>query len=78
MTFHDSRSPRTTKGLEDAGVAELVDATDSKSVSGNRVWVRFPPPAPTNFYFRLTPVIAASPNSRDSIPSSLSSATTAE
>src|SRR6516225_11039600 len=29
-----------------AGVAELVDATDSKSVSGNRVWVRFPPPAP--------------------------------
>src|SRR5579883_1457418 len=32
--------------LIDAGVAELVDATDSKSVSGNRVWVRFPPPAP--------------------------------
>jgi ADP-ribose pyrophosphatase YjhB (NUDIX family) len=29
-----------------AGVAELVDAPDSKSGSGNRVWVRFPPPAP--------------------------------
>src|SRR5580698_6427930 len=29
-----------------AGVAELVDALDSKSSSGNRVWVRFPPPAP--------------------------------
>src|SRR3954470_7211498 len=25
-----------------AGVAELVDASDSKSDSGNRVWVRFP------------------------------------
>ncbi len=24
-------------------VAELVDALDSKSSSGNRVWVRFPP-----------------------------------
>src|SRR5262245_26216124 len=30
-----------------AGVAELVDAPDSKSGSGDRVWVRFPPPAPT-------------------------------
>ena len=30
-----------------AGVAELVDALDSKSSSGNRVWVRFPPPAPS-------------------------------
>src|SRR5690606_1029665 len=29
-----------------AGVAELVDAPDSKSGSGDRVWVRFPPPAP--------------------------------
>jgi hypothetical protein len=29
-----------------AGVAELVDASDSKSDFGNRVWVRFPPPAP--------------------------------
>ena len=29
-----------------AGMAELVDAPDSKSGSGNRVWVRFPLPAP--------------------------------
>jgi hypothetical protein len=27
-------------------MAELVDAPDSKSGSGNRVWVRFPLPAP--------------------------------
>ena len=25
---------------------ELVDVTDSKSVGGNIVWVRVPPPAP--------------------------------
>ena len=30
----------------DAAVAELVDATDSKSVSGDRVGVRFPSAAP--------------------------------
>src|SRR6202171_2800955 len=29
-----------------AGMAELVDALDSKSSSGNRVGVRFPLPAP--------------------------------
>ena len=29
-----------------AWVAKLVDAPDSKSGSGNRVWVRFPPQAP--------------------------------
>ena len=29
-----------------AGVMELADVTDSKSVPGNRVWVRVPPPAP--------------------------------
>ena len=28
-----------------AGVVEQVDATDSKSVGGNTVGVRFPPPA---------------------------------
>ena len=27
-------------------MAELVDAPDSKSGSGDRVWVRVPPPAP--------------------------------
>ena len=34
------------KPLNLAGVMELADVTDSKSVSGNRVWVRVPPPAP--------------------------------
>ena len=29
-----------------AGVLELVDETDSKSVVRNGVWVRVPPPAP--------------------------------
>ena len=30
-----------------ADVAELVDARDLKSLDGNVVWVRVPPPAPT-------------------------------
>ena len=30
----------------EAGVAELVDARDSKSRAGDSVRVRFPPPAP--------------------------------
>src|SRR5688572_23948653 len=44
----DSRCSARAKYLKyfSAGVAELVDAPDSKSGSGNRVWVRFPPPAP--------------------------------
>ncbi len=29
-----------------AGVSELADETDSKSVVSNGVWVRVPPPAP--------------------------------
>jgi hypothetical protein len=29
-----------------ADVAELVDARDLKSLDGNVVWVRVPPPAP--------------------------------
>ena len=32
----------------DAGVMELVDVTDSKSVGSDTVWVRVPPPAPQN------------------------------
>jgi hypothetical protein len=31
----------------DADVAELVDARDLKSLDGNVVWVRLPPPAPS-------------------------------
>jgi hypothetical protein len=32
--------------INDADVAELVDARDLKSLDGNVVWVRLPPPAP--------------------------------
>jgi hypothetical protein len=31
-----------------ADVAELVDARDLKSLDGNVVWVRVPPPAPVS------------------------------
>ena len=39
-------SNQAVHGLNYAGMAELVDAPDSKSGSGNRVGVRFPLPAP--------------------------------
>ena len=32
-----------------AGVAELVDAADSKSAGLKTVWVRVPPPAPNKY-----------------------------
>ena len=32
--------------INDADVAELVDARDLKSLDGDVVWVRVPPPAP--------------------------------
>jgi hypothetical protein len=35
-----------------ADVAELVDARDLKSLDGNVVWVRLPPPAPMSFNTR--------------------------
>ena len=38
--------PVNTLTLSWAGVAELVDATDSKSVDGDIVSVRFRPPVP--------------------------------
>ena len=34
------------KATSFAGVMELVDVTDSKSVGSDTVWVRVPPPAP--------------------------------
>ena len=37
-----------------AGVSELVDEADSKSVGSNAVWVRFPPPAHKNIPEILT------------------------
>ena len=33
-------------------MVELVDAIDSKSIIGNYVWVRVPPPAPMTYLFR--------------------------
>ena len=38
-----------------AGVMELVDVTDSKSVGGDIVWVRVPPPAPRRSKVRFAP-----------------------
>ena len=38
-----------THGKEIAGVMELADVTDSKSVGGDTVWVRVPPPAPNQY-----------------------------
>ena len=35
--------------LRQAGVSELADETDSKSVGRKGVWVRVPPPAPFIF-----------------------------
>src|SRR6516165_2725312 len=43
---HESRC-ESLVNIGDAGVAELVDAPDSKSGSGDRVSVRFRPPAPS-------------------------------
>ena len=37
-----------------ADVVELVDAIDSKSITGNCVWVQVPPSAPTTYLFELT------------------------
>ena len=34
----------------------MVDVTDSKSVPGNRVWVRVPPPAPNQYNPNLFPI----------------------
>ena len=39
--------------LVDAGVLELVDGADSKSVVRNGVWVRVPLPAPMTYLFEL-------------------------
>ncbi len=38
-----------------AGVLELADETDSKSVASNGVWVQVPPPAPekTTIYRKI-------------------------
>ena len=38
--------PRRAENNICAGVMELADVTDSKSVGSNTVWVRVPPPAP--------------------------------
>ena len=40
--------------INKADVAELVDARDLKSLDGNVVWVRVPPPAPSKDALRAT------------------------
>jgi hypothetical protein len=45
ITYVDA--PLDNKTNEYAGVLELADETDSKSVVRKGVWVRIPPPAPT-------------------------------
>jgi hypothetical protein len=40
------RNGELFKQINRADVAELVDARDLKSLDGNVVWVRVPPPAP--------------------------------
>ena len=39
-----------------AGVSELADETDSKSVIRKGVWVRVPPPAPNQYNPNLFPI----------------------
>ena len=39
-----------------AGVSELADETDSKSVIHPGVWVRVPPPAPNSINPNLMPI----------------------
>ena len=39
-----------------AGVSELADETDSKSVIRKGVWVRVPPPAPKQYNPNLFPI----------------------
>ena len=43
---HSPRQSGNASQINDADVAELVDARDLKSLDGNVVWVRVPPPAP--------------------------------
>ena len=43
---YSEKSEEKSGEVDLAGVAELVYATDLKSVGGNSVWVQVPPPAP--------------------------------
>ncbi len=45
------------KEVIDAGVSELADETDSKSVIRKGVWVRVPPPAPYLISNGLVPMV---------------------
>ena len=48
--YHLQVQGKKAMEINDADVAELVDARDLKSLDGNVVWVRVPPPAPEIFY----------------------------
>ena len=62
MSLHDvppiSRTGHREQDVEniDAGVLELVDEADSKSVASDGVWVRVPPPAPNPYNPNLFPI----------------------
>ena len=65
--------PRRAENNICAGVMELADVTDSKSVGSDTVWVRVPPPAPKRkrrpmgVFFFLVPVGNAEPVQRVSL-----------
>ena len=51
-----------------AGVMELVDVTDSKSVGSDTVWVRVPPPAPRRSKVRFAPTLFYSCGTKERHP----------
>ena len=49
MLWYNNKVEFGQRAFTNAGVMELADVTDSKSVDGDIVWVRVPPPAPKQY-----------------------------